>query len=101
MKKTTKKTARKSAAVTRNANRLVTGLQLRLRADAIERDVAREVAELRRLADLLDGVVGRAMFSVGRAKKKIAKKAKRRTAKKVARKTAKKRAAKTARPRGR
>lgn len=87
----------KAGKAQRNGARLITGLQLRLRADALERDVAREVAELRRLADLLDGVVGRAVFPVRVVKKKTMKKTKRRTAKKVVRKAAKKRVKKTAR----
>jgi len=70
--------------------------KLRAIADRLERDTAAQVAELRRLADLAEGVSRvLAKATPKKAKKKAAKvvkakKAARKTAKKVVRKTAKK-----------
>ena len=69
---------------------LISGAKLRAIADKLERDVAGEVAALRHLADLADGVRAVAV----KAKRAKAKKAK---PTKVARNVAKKKAKKVAR----
>lgn len=68
----------------------VSPMKLRLLADALERDALRHVAELRRLADLMDGVGRLTRAPVTAVKKRKPAKATKRAAKKVAKKAARK-----------
>lgn len=78
----------------------VSALKVRLIADAIERDVANHVAELRRLADLAEGKQA-AGVKVTKATKRKAKKVRVTKAKKLKAKAVKKRTPAKAARRGR